>query len=392
MKNLILVITLIFTNLVSAEEDKSNEKEVAKTLVKMFEVINIMPDKEEIDELSKQWNSDFVEHLQNHESADINLYGLQELSLKYYGFKKQKIINPNDLTDFANDLRNLVDSNELSTQSLFIASGICSGENIIDYCDSTPINKKLIQSEPNNVLVYFPSLKKALENNKTDEVNQLLNQMAHSEFANNYSSIPELLEDTIDEYTRNHPYHEKMINSELTAIESLKKISPEKIQEIREDFFYYQSYMYKIHFKLIYPMITMRSLMDVCKSDMNLAKTCLKISDILISKNKSIISPMVGYTVKIDTLKLIGEENLASETEIIKAKLKKQYECLMRIKSSNNNQIDLYLNPEDFKKLSTIERNQGELALFKTMAETSYQQQLDLGNENAINPQTCFEK
>lgn len=139
-------------------------------------------------------------------------------------------------------------------------------------------------------------------------------------------------------------------------------------------------------------MITMRSLMDVCKSDMNLAKTCLKISDILISKNKSIISPMVGYTVKIDTLKLIGEENLASETEIIKAKLKKQYECLMRIKSSNNNQIDLYLNPEDFKKLSTIERNQGELALFKTMAETSYQQQLDLGNENAINPQTCFEK
>ena len=94
MKNLILVITLIFTNLVSAEEDKSNEKEVAKTLVKMFEVINIMPDKEEIDELSKQWNSDFVEHLQNHESADINLYGLQELSLKYYGFKKQKIINP----------------------------------------------------------------------------------------------------------------------------------------------------------------------------------------------------------------------------------------------------------------------------------------------------------
>ena len=392
MKNLILVITLIFTNLVSAEEDKSNEKEVAKTLVKMFEVINIMPDKEEIDELSKQWNSDFVEHLQNHESADINLYGLQELSLKYYGFKKQKIINPNDLTDFANDLRNLVDSNELSTQSLFIASGICSGENIIDYCDSTPINKKLIQSEPNNVLVYFPSLKKAFENNKTDEVNQLLNQMAHSEFANNYSSIPELLEDTIDEYTRNHPYHEKMINSELTAIESLKKISPEKIQEIREDFFYYQSYMYKIHFKLIYPMITMRSLMDVCKSDMNLAKTCLKISDILISKNKSIISPMVGYTVKIDTLKLLGEEILASETESIKEKLKKQYECLMRIKSSNNNQIDLYLNPEDFKKLSTIERNQGELALFKTMAETSYQQQLDLGNENAINPQTCFEK
>ena len=392
MKNLILVIALIFTNLVSAEEDKSNEKEVAKTLVKMFEVINNMPDKEEIEELSKQWNSDFVEHLLDHESADINLYGLQELSLKYYGFKKQQIINPNDLSDFANDLRNLVDSNELSAQSLFIASGICSGENIIDYCDSTPINNKLIQSEPKNVLVYIPSLKKALENNKTDEVNQLLNQMAHSEFANNYSSIPELLEDTIDEYTRNHPYHEKMINSELTAIESLKKISPEKIQEIREDFFYYQSYMNKIHFKLIYPMITMRSLMDVCKSDMNLAKTCLKISDILISKNKSIISPMVGYTVKIDTLKLIGEENLASETEIIKAKLKKQYECLMRIKSSNNNQIDLYLNPEDFKKLSTIERNQGELALFKTMAETSYQQQLDLGNENAINPQTCFEK
>ena len=72
---------------------------------------------------------------------------------------------------------------------------------------------------------------------KTDEVNQLLNQMAHSEFANNYSSIPELLEDLIDEYTQNHPYHEKMINSELTVIESLKKISPEKIQEIRENFF-----------------------------------------------------------------------------------------------------------------------------------------------------------
>ena len=88
--------------------------------------------------------------------------------------------------------------------------------------------------------------------------------MAHSEFANNYSSIPELLEDLIDEYTQNHPYHEKVINSELTAIESLKIISQEKIQEIREDFFYYQSYMNKIHFKLIYPMITLRSLMDVC--------------------------------------------------------------------------------------------------------------------------------
>ena len=82
---------------------------------------------------------------------------------------------------------------------------------------------------------------------------------------------------------------------------------------------------------------------------------------------------MVGYTVKIDTLKLLGEEILASETESIKEKLKKQYECLMRIKSSNNDQIDLYLSPEDFKKLATIERNHGELVLFKTMAETSYE-------------------
>ena len=131
--------------------------------------------------------------------------------------------------------------------------------------------------------------------------------------------------------------------------------------------------------------------MDVCKSDVNLAQTCLKISDILINKNKSIISPMVGYTVKIDTLKLLGEENLASETEIIKEKLKKQYEYLMRIKSSNNDQIDLYLSPEDFKKLATIERNHGELVLFKTMAETSYQKRLESGNADAVSPEVCYE-
>ena len=373
MKSLILVITLIFTNLVSAEEDKSNEKEAAKTILKMFEVINNMPDKEEIEELSKQWKSDFVEYLLSHKDADINIYGLQSLSEQYSTHKIQYDANPGDMSEIANFLMELVKSNRLSTRSLFIASHICSGVNIRAYCDSTQIHKKLIHSEPNNVLVYIPSLKEAVSNNSTNEIVTILDQMAQSEFANNYSAIPEPLEYLIDEYTQNHPYHEKMINSELTVIESLKKISPEKIQEIRENFFYYQSYFNKIHFKLISPIPYMRSLMDVCKSDVNLAQTCLKISDILINKNKSIISPMVGYTVKIDTLKLLGEEILASETESIKEKLKKQYECLMRIKSSNNDQIDLYLSPEDFKKLATIERNHGELVLFKTMAETSYE-------------------
>lgn len=390
MKHIILTTILLFSGINFVTGQENSKENTERKMKKIVEIANSTSNKEELDDITAQWYKNFKGYLLDHENPNINIYALLDQSLEFSEKTTMQQDNPIDLQEFANSLNSTVENSLLSTQSLMIAADICSRSYISDFCDLKLIHKKLVLSDPENLIVYIPLLKVAVETNDKIEITTLLNKISNTRYSNWTSSLPKQLEKVIDEYTQNHPYHDKMIDHELEMIRTLKTIPADTIEEINNDFSGFQSYMNKVHFKLITPTPPMRPLIDVCKTDESLISMCLKSSNIMINNNKSIIISMVGYSIKTQILKLLGEQTMAADNEIAKEDYKKKYECLMRLKSIGPKQLDLYLNAADFAMFSELERTQGQIATLKKMAEINYQYQLDSGNVNAVNPESCF--
>ncbi|MEZ5497250.1 MAG: hypothetical protein R3F25_10585 [Gammaproteobacteria bacterium] len=371
MKKILLLITLLITNLTLAYENNSSPEYQA---------------------FMKDYENGLTDFLLQHESPDVNIEAINK-ELTSLGIAPEEETNLLDYQELGEMIDYIVENNQLSTRSLMIVAKICGfNQEMFNYCNFKAINKKLIQSEPKNLAVYLISLSKSFDNSDEEKIIEIIKKMSKSEYTDTHFISSQELEKAIEQYIKSNPIPTKFIDEDIKQITNLTTaVSKDVIKSIGDNYDNYFIATNNMMFSLIGPFPSLRAITQICKHYEQLAPECEKIANVMINQSKTMIFPMLGHAIKSEMLThYYSPEQIEKNTSAYQ-KLKSQSSCMTEIRMKKEHLLDEYLDPQYYNQWKKFVLAEGEFEAMKKMAKINYQKQLDMGNENAINPQTCFE-
>lgn len=368
MKHMILTLLLIFSTYVLADKQAMT---VAEQSQQSF----------------KKWEHELNEYLIDHTNADISVTGL------YHKYRMLSI-EPNEdnqvaINKIVNVLDDIVSTETLQPQSLILAYNICARDALEYLCDVKLIIKKLIQKAPQNMMVYIYDLKQAVIENDQPKIKSIIDAMAKSTSSRSYFYISKDLEEVIENYAVTHPFVNNDFVQEIMAVNG---VSEQMINNMLNNPEKYQLFTVKMAYKLSLPTPAFNSLVGVCSEVSDMYKPCLKIAETMINNGDTIIGMMIGYSIKSEVYKFNEMHPQAKEAKIDLESFRKEYHCISSAMYASQHSMDNLFDTEFLVTGTKKERLEGEYANIIKMAELNYQQQLELGYEKAIDPETCFEK
>ncbi|HOP22522.1 MAG TPA: hypothetical protein PK055_09605, partial [Gammaproteobacteria bacterium] len=365
-----LVIFLI-TNLTFAYENKSSPEYQA---------------------FMKDYENGLTDFLLQHESPDVNIEAINK-KLTSLGIAPEEEKSLLDYQELGEMIDEIVKNETLSTRSLMIAAQICGfNQEMFNYCNFKAINKKLIQSEPKNLAVYLISLSKSYDNSDEEKIIELIKKMSKTEYTDTHFISSQELEEAIEQYIKNNTVPTKFIDEDIKQITNFSEaLSPDVMKSLSENHDYYLFATYNMMFSFMGPFPRLRAITQTCKQYEQLAPECEKVANVMINHSKTMIFPMLGHAIKSEILTHYYSPEQIEKNNSEQQKLKSQFSCLTEIRMKKEHLLDEYLDPQYYNQWKKFVLVEGEFEAMKKMAQINYQKQLDIGNENAVNPQACFE-
>jgi hypothetical protein len=339
---------------------------------------------------NQKWTNELNDFLINHEDNDIRMIGLSE-SISSFNYSK-KDLKTIDFKDIAENVNNMVANEKLNTQSLMIASEICSTHpKIEESCDSELINEKLILSDPNNLVVYINSLTQAFINDDREEIDDLVHSMANSHFAKDYSVTPEKFDSIIKQYVKDNPFYKEKIDLELNYLKTSKHFSKTKLQEIEQNPDEYLLLSRLINYQFTIPIILRyRTIIDTCKNSYDLKQTCINIAKAMIKSNHAYTPKVIGLHILITAYNNSNQKNLVEQFTIEKDNYKSQLDCYRKIMNISDHSSDRDYEMAYYNLYHQTIRELGLFDGYKKMAELNYKKQTEFGNKGLIISKFCL--
>ncbi len=367
MKRIFLTFLVIFTTLSFAQSSSKEKQNEIK---------------------SQQWNNDFINFLINHDNPDLSMLGLSELLVTAY--PSNDGTEAFDTKQFMQSFEDLISHEKLQPKSLLIAADLCTNPKIKQQCPLKKLFTKLINSEPKNLSVYIPIFNQAVFEEDNKKIIQLLHTMSETQYDNSYFTNSEQLLKAFDFYIINSPNLDSVIDNEITQLKKISSRFDETINYMQDNPEAYQIYMKKLNFKLKYPIPPYRAIIDTCKSQQEYYKPCLEIANTMIESNNTLISTFVGYRIQEEVYSMIKNQEQAELSKQRSKQFKNEYECIVEIYREKSYFQGIESDIDYFDLSEKIEREQGEYAAYKALAEIKYKRLLELGLDDVKDPKECF--
>lgn len=385
---IIIIVALFFSSLL-----KANETENQEVLKHNLEVMM----KEKSEEIKQSeieyslWTKGLNKYLSEHSNPNVRVLGVQYLIRVTESLPEEyssKIIENQDHIEIL--IKQLIADKETSPQALIILESICQSKKITKKCDNKLLSQTRIDKEPDNISSYIGLLNKAVTENNTDEMAEVLAMMAQAKYDNNhYYVIPEL-EQAIRDYEKQNPFPQSYFDTNKAMYDELIGLSDSKLQDMRNNMQEYMLFGLFIGYKLAIPMPNYRFIMTTCETLSSAHKDCQKIAQTLQTKSYSILGTVLGNAIKLKLLEASDDLEAYQKLKQEDENFSKGYSCLSESLYNKENSLDNSFNLEYYHISNKLEREEGELASLMKQAELNYKYLHSKGNKQAVNPKSCF--
>ena len=333
-------------------------------------------------DLMQQWQHEFDVFLLNHEDPNLRAYGVYSLTHE----EDEEIVKKVKQT-----LVDLSSRTDLSDESYALLTNSCYEKGLMDQCDGLGLNNKYMSQYPGNLNAYLIPLTIALKDNDEAAIQNIMASMSAAEFINEWHYYNEDFEQALQVYLKAFPFPKKMIDYEIKDMKKRNRFSQFKLKYLSDNMSGYMLLVNKFGYNFVRGSYTSyESLTDVCENKAHYS-ACLDLAEILISHSHSLISKSLGYKIKINTVKVAGDQTEAEVFETQLKSFKYHYECLHNI-SNEMNIYDMNLSHEDIK--ISVSRDKGDMAGLYHIAEIKYEEALENGDHDAEskNPDLCLQE
>lgn len=376
MHKYLLTLSIIFT---TTAQSKLSFTERQNLLLAKLNTTN-----EIITQESLAWEEKFYESLINDADPNIQVLGHKE------NMKLLKIAGNKDaFIELATSVNEILSHKALSPKSLKNIETLCDYPETQPHCNHDLIFEKQLELTPDNAFIYLNGLYNAVENHDLSEIKAIINDLENAKYIDTYNYPDPAYREKLETYVKENPFSKNKLELEKFWIFSkLHTSTPEQNQIVSDNM---ERYMIMIFINIIRMSDSIpnyRSLADLCKTNPNYEKSCLKISKTFINRSKSTISKHIGYAIKSEILKQQGKTEESLRVEKNKLSYKNNYECLARI--MNYGKKSYFFNGPQYNIIAEpIERELGEVAFFKSIAQQNYAFYTSKGNKEIMNPENC---
>lgn len=328
------------------------------------------------------WENKFYDHLIRDNDPNINIIGYK---------KKLRLLrttgDKSDFIEIATNINEILILEQLTPKSLKNIETICSYTGTEQFCDHGLIFEKQFKSIPKNAFIYLNGLYDAKQDNNFDEVEKIIKELADSNYIDVYNFPDPEYREKLENYVKEHPFSKNKLELEKLWI-TRSSLSSEDKQAISENMKNIMIMIFININRMSDSIPSYRTLIEVCRDNPKLETSCLQIAETFINHSKAVISKHIGYTIKAEILK---QKKLPEKQKIVdenKKNFKNNFECFSKIMHYGTSSY--YINGPKYTVIAEpIEREFGEVAFFKAIAELNYEYYSSQGDKDIMNPDNC---
>lgn len=294
----------------------------------------------------------------------------------------------NDLSyqPIADALNVMITQNVLTAESADILTAICFDDALKDYCHANVLLEKRMQLDQDNLQAYLRPFEIAKQAGNKLTLNKLLTLMTNSKHSKTVLSITPEVNAMIDEFINDNPVPQSYIDSLVADYEKLSGVSPStktKLAELMPDFM--PTYV-KASTRYLNDVPPYRTLQNYCKAYYVAAEQCREIAQIMIQKSNSMIDKGMGHAILIASYEAENNEAAAKAANALNDQFKTGYQCIQKLVNVKY-PIDNSFDPE-FQRIAMEATDEFEILI--QQAEYLYRKRTAIGDESAVNPDSCF--
>lgn len=377
----IFIISILSNNVLASSDD----------LVEKLKILFAKPtQQQEITNSEMEvWRDSFLKELINQKDPDLKTMGLFDLANLMQNLPKDAE-NSSEFEFIASEILETAQTDNISGQSLMLLHLVCSSKSLQSSCDIEDIEAIQQHHSPENILVYLQSLERAVLEEGTGSITEIMNQMAKSTYVDNYQYLSQKFMSHVDSYVKANPFPISHLESEYELLKKFNTFSDSKLNRVKQDGQGYAKFMLLSNYKLRLPIFPYRNLTEVCSSKSLLKIQCLKIAKLLISQDKDYLAKNIGLRMdKILADLYGGEKDVKQKTENIDT-YKRQAECVIDASRQHSKQVDNNFNLKHFKNYIKEEREFGEIGFIYNEAARIYDELSAKGFTDIKHPDQCY--
>jgi len=282
-------------------------------------------------------------------------------------------------------LNELIQSNELTTQTQLLLLNWCNKTALRDYCDTQRLLTDLIKSNPENLLAYLHPLKVAYNEQNDDLLINTLRLMAVSQYNHQHLYLTSDFQMAVDAFLAENPVPKSAIEAFKKDEVLLSGLTDQQRLDLDNHIRTYLHFAIKMSYLYLHEPADLKVLFEVCKLNLQFTESCLKITQILIHHSDTFAARGIGYAL----LMAVNQINQRPELTEVVADKQQVYQdavqCLRKAARSDS-LLDGMFDAEQLR-IRLLPINQWDLQL--QLAEYMYRKH-NSQNPGRINPEDCI--
>lgn len=347
--------------------------------------------------IAAQWRLDLNEYLM---ASDDDLAQIMSLASTLAGIQQSKMMakvhnNTNQMAvleqinyqPFATVLNQMIAESKNSVAALNIMTKLCYEKEIAPLCNTNALLDKRMLANSENLQVYLRPFAVANQINDVKLMAQLVQLMANTRYSQTPLSITPVMNDLIDEFINANPVSPEVIQNQIEEYKQLSGISDKMKSQLDEAIPAYMPMLIKSSYQFLTDMPPYKPLLKYCQTNLTAVKSCRKIAEIMIRKSNTLIDKGMGHAVLIASFEAENNEAGIIAAQNLNKQFRQGYECILKL-SQTEYFIDDYFDPV-YQTINNQAKDEYEKLI--QLADWRYGKLLTAGNEEAINPETCFD-
>ena len=295
-------------------------------------------------------------------------------------------LNDTSFQPLADALNLLIAQAELSPEALDVMTALCLDEHIKDHCHANVLLEKRMRTDGFNLHAYWRPFDLASQSNNAVLQGRLLELMTLANRSHSFHYIKPTLTSLIDQFMATNPFPELATKHLIATYRQMSGLSDEKKQQLEELIPAYLPSYVKWSFNYINDVPPYKSLIDYCQTNKQQIESCNHVADTMINASNNIMDKGMGYTLKLATAELSGNQQDLKQAQQAHDQFKASYQCLVEL-TRDEHHMDSFFNPT-YRQINL--EPIGEFEKLKKLAAWRYQQRQTAGDKNAIDPASCL--
>ena len=233
-------------------------------------------------------------------------------------------------------LNELIETNEMSAQTLQILLGWCFREDLEPYCDQQMIIANLLHIDPLNLLAYVRPLQLAHQELNDELLDKTLRLMGAAQFSRQRYYLTEDFQDYVDQFLADHPVPDSAIKAfkeDQSLMSGLDQTSSAETDKLIRNYLHHAS---KMSYLYLYSHDDLKLAFDVCKLNRLFTEPCLNIAQVLINQSDTIAARGIGYALLMAVNQANGRTELVKMVADKQEQYKTTVKCLQQASRSDS--------------------------------------------------------